>query len=556
MFGEVNALNDKSETEAGYIYKGELNEYRQPHGEGTMTYINDGSSFVGTWENGRRVYGTFIESNGDISVGYWTNDKLHSYELNESGNGSCTINYHNSKIFKGIVYQNAIFKGTLSYNGNTYTGRFENGQYNDNNGELKYKNGTIFRGEFKKGNFIKGIIIYSNKNEYHGHVYKDLPETHRYDPRLGKMGTKLEGKFICKNSEGNEIESYEGQWKSGKREGKGIWKRNDGLTYEGKLEKDVFIDGKFTKTNGGDTVVEYSRDHRNLITLNYKDGGTYTGDVFANLDKVVREGTGTMKTNNLTEIGTWKDDKLYDGEIIKIVKGVETIQKVENGELVSDKFSGSTKNGKRHGNGTLECCVRSISNEDVLFNKNINNIPHRKKSETYNIRNLKFIGNWNQDELVDGKIIFNLDGNYFETEIKDRIYTKNFKIIFKDGGKYQGETKNFECYGRGIMEYYKGSELIPHEFFNEKFGSSEDSAFYDGNWKNGKRDGEGVMTYSDGYIFEGTWKNNSRVKGTLVNYSGNKYDVSFDVNNMLNKMSLIIKEVNISGLKRPADQIT
>ena len=47
-------------------------------------------------------------------------------------------------------------------------------------------------------------------------------------------------------------------------------------------------------------------------------------------------------------------------------------------------------------------------------------------------------------------------------------------------------------------------------------GLSYELAKYDGEFRNGKREGKGTMTWGDGTTFTGIWKNDMRHKGNLI----------------------------------------
>lgn len=57
-------------------YKGEFKAGKR-HGEGTMTWINDGSNYKGIWSNDKRHKGVMEFANGQIYKGGFYNDKLH-----------------------------------------------------------------------------------------------------------------------------------------------------------------------------------------------------------------------------------------------------------------------------------------------------------------------------------------------------------------------------------------------------------------------------------------------------------------------------------------------
>lgn len=59
------------------------------------------------------------------------------------------------------------------------------------------------------------------------------------------------------------------------------------------------------------------------------------------------------------------------------------------------------------------------------------------------------------------------------------------KCLFDDGGIYEGEFKNNKFHGFGVLT----SEIY----------------IYEGNWENNKKNGFGEYIYNDGRIFKGNY---------------------------------------------------
>ena len=79
-------------------------------------------------------------------------------------------------------------------------------------------------------------------------------------------------------------------------------------------------------------------------------------------------------------------------------------------------------------------------------------------------------------------------------------------IFFYDDFKYEGEMKNGRPDGKGIMIYSNGN-------------------IYKGEFKKGRPDGKGIMTYSNGNKYEGEWKKGFRKgKGIYYYLNDNIYD--------------------------------
>ncbi len=85
---------------------------------------------------------------------------------------------------------------------------------------------------------------------------------------------------------------------------------------------------------------------------------------------------------------------------------------------------------------------------------------------------------------------------------KDGVGTMNFG----NNEIYTGDFKDSKRSGKGIMTYSSGKK-------------------YDGLWIEDKKDGYGVERYKDGGIYTGEWKNNvAEGKGTMTYPSGSKYE--------------------------------
>jgi hypothetical protein len=83
---------------------------------------------------------------------------------------------------------------------------------------------------------------------------------------------------------------------------------------------------------------------------------------------------------------------------------------------------------------------------------------------------------------------------------------KNSSIISQsDGGKYEGEFKDGKRHGQGTGTYLNGEKYV-------------------GEFKEGKRHGQGTYTYSDGSKYEGEFKDGEiHGQGILISLNGKKY---------------------------------
>lgn len=59
-------------------------------------------------------------------------------------------------------------------------------------------------------------------------------------------------------------------------------------------------------------------------------------------------------------------------------------------------------------------------------------------------------------------------------------------------------------------------------------GSEVEEATYEGQWKAGKREGQGKLTWGDESSFTGIWKNDMRFEGEMRNSNGIMYIGKFE----------------------------
>ena len=159
-----------------------------------------------------------------------------------------------------------------------------------------------------------------------------------------------------------------------------------------------------------------------------------------------------------------------------------------------------------------------------INNDLINNFNESRRN--YNsFKNLYYMQNNTNKLKADLENIINYsDQDIFEPLNKLSViekYLEIFKFSFnnfysQNGEKYLGEMKNGLKNGNGIIYYGK-----------------DDSAFfkgiYEGEWKDDKREGKGIMFlnnyWTEAQKYEGEWKNDKREgKGSLICKNGNVYE--------------------------------
>ena len=129
---------------------------------------------------------------------------------------------------------------------------------------------------------------------------------------------------------------YEGEYLNGKREGKGIYKYNNGDKYEGEYKNDLKEGYGTYRFQNGDV---YTGEYKNGLfegkgKYEYVDGDIYEGEYKEDL----REGEGVYIYNNGNK---------YEGQWMRGLKHGKGTFNYEDGS----KFVGEYLNGKKNGKG-------------------------------------------------------------------------------------------------------------------------------------------------------------------------------------------------------------
>ena len=111
-----------------------------------------------------------------------------------------------------------------------------------------------------------------------------------------------------------------------------------------------------------------------------------------------------------------------------------------------------------------------------------------------------------------------------------------FLLGCADKGVYVGEKKDGKRHGQGILTFSDGSKYEGEYRDDKKHGQGtatfSDGNSYEGEWKDGKQDGKGEYSWSDGRKYVGEWKDGFKTgQGTLTTSFG--FDFKYNVHSSL-----------------------
>lgn len=238
------------------------------------------------------------------------------------------------------------------------------------------------------------------------------------------------------------------------------------------------------------------------------NGSVYAGDFS---DGKITNGYHFV-AEELQYSGSYLDNKysgfgIYykNGEILYSDHWLDGKQNGEGTEYQDNaEFKGSYKDGKKEGlfqierNGT----IRVVSFSD--------NVPNLKDCKIYFNDGTMWIGalTRNYEPSGLGRTITSDGLVNFENRVNGELIGEQ-KLTFPDGSSYEGEVKNGKRNGYGIQVYPTGITYYGHweNDYQNGYGDLDidDDWYYSGEWKNGLYDGKGYFSFPN-FSYEGEWK--------------------------------------------------
>ncbi|GHU27050.1 hypothetical protein FACS1894152_2990 [Bacilli bacterium] len=332
-------------------------------------------------------------------------------------------------------------------------------------------------------------------------VYGEPRTEKKIIDKKNKIEIKIEDEFMDGKSTGNvrvthpNGDVYVGQWKDGIINGKGIMRYANGDIYEG----DWFND----KMNG-----------RGTFTTR-KNGEVYVGDFKDGLKS--GKGVLTYANGDICE-GQWENDMMNGQGVFKLCTGKDYVNREEDPTKMKfvyrELYRGEFKNGAKNGHGTM-------TDDD---------------GNTY-------VGNW-LDGRPDGygtiKFVDKAlhDGGTYNGNIGipadvNEMYYKNNRYRYSNGDSYIGK---FEYLMNGTGEYiyrngsrYDGNFRCGMRDGNGIMQNKNDGSTYKGQWENDKTHGHGIVSWPDGEQFIGDFDSGKISSGDSIYIYSNGNEYSGDI---------------------------
>lgn len=334
----------------------------------------------------------------------------------------------------------------------------------------------------------------------------------------------------CQDGEGVYVERdgsrYEGEWKDGKRHGKGQLVYTNGVTKKGFWEAGNYKGQDFFDSNGlydllgkhkdseeiksasnkqkdGYQQIHLAYDHFQYIFNNNKLRFYFNDYGYLYKVAVNKSGFGEV-SHPLTEKVTPYSDQNYVAYIMGSPYKKYTYRTGSTWLYRDKKFDLRIRFDK---DGIMDGIDVTVNDEDILIH------AEQGICKTGNCQDGfgelvsevgRYVGKF-KDGKFDGQgTMYYASGGYYKGGFSEGMREGRGTYIWSDNSKYIGSWKNNQKHGVGSMHYQNKSR-------------------YEGQWYQDQRHGKGSMYYPNGEHYIGDWSYNSQTgKGTLYKTNGQK----------------------------------
>ena len=378
----------------------------------------------------------------------------------------------------------------------TYTGKWKNNMPYGY-GTLTLSNGCIYSGEWKNGEANgQGKYTDAYGNVYEGEFKDDKQNGH--------------GTYTFANGD-----VYEGEWKDDHLNGQGKATSANGAVYEGEFKNNYFNgQGKLTYANGDVYEGEFKDGNRSgQGKLTYANGDAYEGE----FKDGNRSGQGKLTfANGDVYEGEWKDNKHNGQGLFTSASGVVYVGEFKDGCFHGQGkmtwtdgsfYEGEFKNDRRDGQGIYTTANGSV--QSGLW-KDGNFVGDKISEDGFGAPGNIVVTDagdaavgitW---DIVPDATKYQLYG-YFNPEFKEPQFSSELEYAH---GAYGNVVDDYTYYValRAVCEKDGKETYSDWTYISFKRLSEGEYEYYSGGFKDGKKDGQGKMTYVGGAVYEGEWK--------------------------------------------------
>ncbi|AAZ10460.1 MORN repeat, putative [Trypanosoma equiperdum] len=432
----------------------------RPHGKGTYVLPGEnGFTYEGNFfEGDRNGSGICVFSDGRRYEGGWLKDNMHGM---------------------GILFGNEESDDFVDY-----TGPFANGKRRGQDGTCRYKNGSVYKGEWLDDKrHGRGELEVGKNASIPG--YKPIPGESHVSSYVGTFVDDVpKGAGTLKYSDGS---TYEGEIEGLHRHGKGVHRSSTGCVFKGSFECD--------RRHGPGVMIISGAEYRGEWHYGSLEGVvTITGDKIPRADPSLVYYCGPAVRGELTgdnAVIEYREGYSYRGSVRMSKphgKGVllkKPVTLPEIGDFIL-QYDGEFVAGLPKGSGEG---VFLAANPDTDTLSEESPLEPRGFLPKYNFSG-RYKGSWT-DGLPNGK------GQWIWDQI-DRTYC--------------GDVLRGFPHGEGTLTCssvsYTGSFVkgLPNGTGKASWtvGASVENT-YEGGWKEGYFDGEGLLKLHGGYSYKGQW---------------------------------------------------
>jgi len=309
------------------------------------------------------------------------------------------------------------------------------------NGKLVLDDG-IYNGYYKgfKRREGKGIMEYKNEPKYKGvWIYNGEWKNDVRDGQGSLVSQPYKVGDVVSSDNYIATEEYKGIWKNNQLEGTGTYEKRSFEKYEGNFVSGK-REGKGKLTNSSDKSI-YEGDWKNgkfhgkgVLTSNYGSQSIYDGEWKNGL----RDGKGTYTESSYKYVGEYKNG-LKEGQGVLIIG--------------ADKYNGQWKKGKKEGEGEY------IWENGNKYNGMWKADDQDGKGIMSYANGEKYDGEWKRRKKSGQGIYRWANGDVYEGEWNDDEMNGKGIMTYANGEKYDGQWKRGKKNGAGVL-YDKNNNKI------------------------------------------------------------------------------------------------